>query len=80
MTLLLLKLGQDEQESGNDQLYTGSGDADALQFSITSSLTLTFMVLFCGKNNLGGPKRYTIANDYYTFYAYNTHVYINCIE
>ena len=38
-TLSLLVLGQDEQESGNDQLYTGSGDADTVQFNITSSPT-----------------------------------------
>ena len=31
----MLVLGQDEQESGNDQVYTGSGDADTVQFSIT---------------------------------------------
>ena len=43
-TLLLLVLGQDEQESGNDQLYTGSGDADTVQFSVASSLTLTITV------------------------------------
>ena len=43
-TLSLLVLGQDEQESGNDQLYTGSGDADTVQFSITSSPTLTVTV------------------------------------
>ena len=36
-TLSLLILGQDEHESGNDQLYTGSGDANTVQFSITSS-------------------------------------------
>ena len=40
-TLLLWNCGQDGQESGNDQLYTGSGDADTVQFSITTSLTLT---------------------------------------
>ena len=56
MTLLLLNFGQNEQESGMDQLYTGSGDDDALQFSTTSSLTLTSTVLFCGINNCGGPK------------------------
>ena len=56
MTLLLLNSGQDEQESGMDQLYTGSGDDDALQFSTISSLTLTSTVLFCGNNNCGGPK------------------------
>ena len=43
-TLSLLVLGQDEQESGNDQLYTGSGDADTVQFSIISSLTLAIIV------------------------------------
>ena len=43
-TLSLLVLGQDEQESGNDQLYTGSGDADTVQFSIAFSLTLTTIV------------------------------------
>ena len=56
MTLLLLNLGQDVQESGIVQLYTGSGNDDALQFSTTSSLTFTFIVLFCGKYNSGGPK------------------------
>ena len=43
-TLLLLVLGQDEQESGNDQLYTGSGDADTVQFNVTTSLALTAVV------------------------------------
>ena len=56
MTLSLLNFAQDEQESGMDQVYTGSGDDDAVQFSITSSLTLTSTVLFCGKSNCGGPK------------------------
>ena len=42
--LSLLALGQDEQESGNNQLYTGSGDADTVQFSKTSSPTLTIAV------------------------------------
>ena len=53
MTLSLLNFGQDEQESGVNQVYDGSGDDDALQFSITSLLTLTSIVLFCGKNNFG---------------------------
>ena len=44
ITLLLWECGQDEQESGVDQLYTGSGDADTVQFSITSSLTFTINV------------------------------------
>ena len=43
-TLSLLVLGQDEEESGNDQLYTGSGDADTVQFNMTSSLTFTINV------------------------------------
>ena len=42
--LSLLVLGHDEQESGNNQLYIGSGDADTVQFSITSSPTLTVTV------------------------------------
>ena len=61
-TLSLLTAGQDEQEPGMVQLYTGSGDDDALQFSTTSSLTLTFTVPFCGKDNSGGPK--DVTNDY----------------
>ena len=55
-TLSLLVLGQDEQESGNDQLYTASGDADTVQFSVTSSLTLATTVEFCWNNDLGPPK------------------------
>ena len=43
-TLSLLVLGQDEQESGMDQSYTGPGDDDTLQFSITSLPTLTVTV------------------------------------
>ena len=39
--IITFVLGQDEQESGNNQVYTGSGDADTVQFSITSSLTFT---------------------------------------
>ena len=55
-TLSLLVLGQDEQESGNDQLYTGSGDADTVQFSITSSPVLTItMFRFCPDISSGGP-------------------------
>ena len=61
-TLSLLTFGQGEQESGMDHLYTGSGDDDALQFSTTSSLTLTSTVLFCGKDNSGSPK--DVTNDY----------------
>ena len=58
MMLSLLYFGQDEQESGMmSQLYTGSGDDDAVQFSTTSSLTLNSTVLFCGKDNCGGPIR-----------------------
>ena len=34
-------LGQDEQESGKDQVYTGSGDANEVQFSTMASPTLT---------------------------------------
>ena len=48
-------LGQDVQESGNDQLYTGSGDADTVQFSMTSVLTLTIIIWFCCESNTGGP-------------------------
>ena len=66
MILSLLCFGQDKQESGTDQVYTGSGDDDALQFSTTSSLTLTSSVLFCGKDNCGGPKD-MIAN--YTYFS-----------
>ena len=55
-TLSLLLLGQDKQECGNDQLYTGSGDADTVQFSVTSSLTLATTVEFCWNNNSGPPK------------------------
>ena len=54
-TLLLLVLGQDEQESGNDQLYTGSGDAVTVQFSITSSPIMTVIVSFCSEINSGLP-------------------------
>ena len=54
-TLLWWSCGQDEQESGNDQLYTGSGDDDAVQFSITYLLTFTINVSFCVDNNWGGP-------------------------
>ena len=52
---MLRKAGQDEQECGNDQLYTGSGDDDTVQFSITTSLTLTVTVGFCSGGNSGGP-------------------------
>ena len=52
-TLSLLVLGQYEQESGNDQLYTGSGDADAVQFSITASLMFIVTVSFCLDTNIG---------------------------
>ena len=54
--LSLLNFGQDEQESGINQVYSGSGDADVLQFTFTSSLTLNSTVLFCGKSNSGRPK------------------------
>ena len=64
MTLLLLNFGQDEQECGMDQVYTGSGDDDALQFSTTSLLTLTSTVLFCDKNNCGGPKLWVVTYNY----------------
>ena len=43
-TLSLLVLGQDEQDSGINQVYTGSGDDDTLQFNITSLPTLTVTV------------------------------------
>ena len=56
MILSLLNFAQDEQESDVDQVYNGSGDADALQFSITTSLTLTSTVLFCGIKSFGGPR------------------------
>ena len=52
-TLSLLVFGQDEQESGNDQLYTGSGDADAVQFSIIASLIFIVTVSFCLDTNIG---------------------------
>jgi len=42
--LSLVVLGQDEQESGMDQMYSESGDDDTLQFSITSLPTLTVTV------------------------------------
>ena len=54
-TLSLLALGQDEQKSGNDQLYTGSGDADVVQFNITFSVALTVIILICSDGNSGGP-------------------------
>jgi len=55
ITLSLLVCGQDEQVSGMDQLYTGSGEDDTVQLSITSSLTFTNTVWFCLDNNFGGP-------------------------
>ena len=55
-TLSLLVLGQDEQESGNNQVYTGSGDADTVQFSITSSPTLTVAVRSCAETISGFPE------------------------
>ena len=56
LSLILLVLGQDEQESGNDQLYTGSGDADVVQFNITCSLTLTIIMFwFCPNSDSGCP-------------------------
>ena len=55
-TLLLVVLGQDEQDSGNDQLYTGSGDADTVQFNTTSSPTVTIIMFwFCPGISSGGP-------------------------
>ena len=55
-TLSLLVLGQDEQESGNDQLYIGSGDADTVQFSISSSPKMTVSACVCSDtSNFGGP-------------------------
>ena len=55
-TLSLLELGQDEQGSGNDQLYTGSGDADTVQFSISSSPKMTVTACVCSDtSNFGGP-------------------------
>ena len=56
IALSLLDSGQDEQESGMDQVYTGSGDDDAVQFNVTSLLALTSTVLFCGQNSFGDPK------------------------
>ena len=64
-TLSSLVLGQDEQESGNDQLYTGSGDADTIQFSITSSLTFTIIVCSGMDISVGGPAQ-NIINKYYS--------------
>ena len=55
ITLSLLVCGQDEQVSGMDQLYTGSGEDDTVQLSTTCSLTFTNTVWFCSDNNLGGP-------------------------
>jgi len=49
-------LGQDKQESGNNQLYTGSGDAETIQFSKTSSPTLTIAVKFGTKIISGFPE------------------------
>ena len=55
-TLSLLVLGQDEQECGNDQLYTGSGDADTVQFIISSSPKMTVTACVCSDtSNFGGP-------------------------
>ena len=48
-------VGQDEHESGIYQLYSGSGDDDAVQFSITVSLTFILTVWFCSDNNFGAP-------------------------
>ena len=61
-TLSSLVLGQEEQESGNDQLYTGSGDDDTVQFSITSSLTLNVTVRFCSEISSGLPETKHIEN------------------
>ena len=57
ITLTLLVCGQDEQVSGMDQLYTGSGEDDTVQLSTTCSLTFTNTVWFCSDSNSGGPKR-----------------------
>ena len=53
--LELLECGQDEQWSGIDQLYTGSGSDDTVQFSITSSLTFTVTNWSDMDTNVGGP-------------------------
>ena len=56
ITLSLLVCGQDEQVSGMDQLYTGSGEDDTVQLSTTCSLRFTKIVWFCVIVNSGGPK------------------------
>ena len=53
--LWLWESGQDEQLLGMDQLYTGSGDDDTEQFSITSSLTFTPIAWLGMDINAGGP-------------------------
>ena len=63
-TLSLLVLGQDEQESGNDQLYTGSGDADTVQFRIRSSSKITVTSCFCSDINFGGPAHKKLSYNY----------------
>ena len=57
ITLSLLVCGQDEQVSGMDQLYTGSGEDDTVQLSTTCLLTFTNTVWFCSNSNSGGPTR-----------------------
>ena len=57
ITLSFLVCGQDEQVSGMDQLYTGSGEDDTVQLSTTCSLTFTNTVSFCSDNKCGGPTR-----------------------
>ena len=48
---LWLCCGQDKQDSGMDQLYTGSGNDDTVQFSITCVLAFITTVSLCLDNN-----------------------------
>lgn len=48
-------LGQGELMSDNDQLYSGSGDADTVQFSITCLLMFTVTVWFEVNRIVGSP-------------------------
>ena len=71
ITLSLLFLGQDKQESGIDHMYSESGDDETVQFSITCSLIFILTVWFCSNNNLGGPtKVYGICINMYTHKNY----------
>jgi len=60
ITLSLLVCGQDEQVSGMDQLYTGSGEDDTVQLSTTCSPLDTVIVWDCSDNNSGGSAIQTI--------------------